>query len=112
MSLNPNISPAFCCGRRCTAPSGVFSPRGARRTASTRSAPLRSKTPLGTAPRRPRDETLRPEMRLVEDLELDSLKTLTLALEVENHFRVCLDEEAEILTVGDLAAVIQERHDE
>jgi acyl carrier protein len=55
---------------------------------------------------------LRPEMRLVEDLELDSLKTLTLALEVENHFRVCLDEEAEILTVGDLAAVIQERHDE
>ena len=55
---------------------------------------------------------LRPEMRLVEDLELDSLKTLTLALEVENHFRVCLDEEAEILTVGDLAAVIQERYDE
>ncbi len=53
----PHISPAFCCGRRCAPPSGVFSPRGARRTASTRSAPLGSKTPLGTAPRRPRYET-------------------------------------------------------
>jgi len=31
--------------------------RGARRTASTRSAPLGSKTPLSTAPRRPRDES-------------------------------------------------------
>ena len=55
---------------------------------------------------------LRPEMRLVEDLELDSLQTLTLALAVENYFRVCLDEEAEILTVGDLAAIIGGLHDE
>jgi acyl carrier protein len=55
---------------------------------------------------------LRPEMRLVEDLELDSLKTLTLALEVENHFRVCLDEEAEILAVGDLVAIIRELLDD
>ena len=54
---------------------------------------------------------LRPEMRLVEDLELDSLKSLTLALEVENHFRICLDEENAILTVGDLVANIQERLD-
>jgi acyl carrier protein len=54
---------------------------------------------------------LRPEMRLVEDLELDSLKSLTLALEVENHFRVCLDEEAAILTVGDLVGMIRERLD-
>lgn len=54
---------------------------------------------------------LRPEMRLVEDLELDSLKSLTLALEVENHFRVCLDEELPILTVGDLIEIIQERLD-
>ena len=51
---------------------------------------------------------LRPEMRLVEDLELDSLKTLTLALEVENYFRVCLDEEAGIQTVGDLVMIIRE----
>ena len=57
-------------------------------------------------------EELRPEMRLVEDLELDSLKSLTLALEVENHFRVCLDEEAAILTVRDLVEIIRERLDE
>ena len=56
--------------------------------------------------------SLRPEMRLVEDLELDSLKTLTLALEVENHFRVCLDEEAGIQTVGDLVTIIRELLDE
>lgn len=46
------------------------------------------------------------EMRLVEDLELDSIKTLTLALEVENHFRVCLPQDAEIVTVGDLVRTI------
>jgi len=47
--------------------------------------------------------------RLVEDLELDSLKALTLAVEVENHFRVRLDPEVEskIATVGDLVAAIQ-----
>ena len=39
--------------------------------------------------------TLQPELRLVEDLELDSLKALTLALEVENRFRICLDPEIE-----------------
>jgi acyl carrier protein len=55
---------------------------------------------------------LRPEMYLVEDLELDSIKRLTLALEVENHFRICLDEEAAILTVGDLVEIIRERLDE
>jgi acyl carrier protein len=58
------------------------------------------------------NDELRPEMRLVEDLELDSLKTLTLALEVENHFRVCLDEEAGIQTVGDLVAIIRAHLDE
>ena len=56
--------------------------------------------------------SLSPEMRLVEDLELDSIKTLTLALEVENHFKVCLDEEAGIQTVGDLVAIIRELQDE
>lgn len=51
---------------------------------------------------------LAPEMRLVEDLRLDSLRLLTLAVEVENRFRVALDEddEAEIETVGDLADVV------
>jgi acyl carrier protein len=42
--------------------------------------------------------------RLVEDLELDSIRLLTLAAEVENRFRVALDadDEAAIATVGDL----------
>lgn len=50
--------------------------------------------------------TLRPEQSLVEDLGLDSLKLLTLAVEVENRFRVRLDDEA-IVTVDDLVAAIQ-----
>jgi acyl carrier protein len=51
---------------------------------------------------------LEPEMHLVEDLELDSLRRLTLAVEVENHFRVCLDEEDDLSveTVGDLVRVV------
>ena len=35
---------------------------------------------------------LRPEMRLVGEMQLDSLKLLTLAIEVENRFRVRLDD--------------------
>ncbi len=57
------------------------------------------------------EEPLNSELRLVEDLELDSIKSLTLALEVENHFRVCLDEEAGIFTVGDLVRVVEEHLD-
>jgi acyl carrier protein len=55
------------------------------------------------------DGTLREEMHLVEDLGLDSLKRLILVVEIENHFRICLDEEAEaeIVTVGDLVRVIR-----
>lgn len=51
---------------------------------------------------------LRPEMLLAEDLELDSIKILTLAVEVENRFRVRLDpsNEAQIETVGDLVAEV------
>jgi len=52
---------------------------------------------------------LRPELRLVEDLELDSLRSLTLAVEVENRFRICLDPDAEtqLVTVADLVAAIR-----
>ena len=55
-----------------------------------------------------REGPLRPGMHLVEDLELDSLRLMTLAVEVENHFRVRLDEadEAAIETVGDLVSVV------
>lgn len=54
---------------------------------------------------------LRPEMKLVEDLELDSLKALTLALEVENRFRVYLDEDGDLVTIGDLVAAIRRQLD-
>ncbi len=48
------------------------------------------------------------EMRLVEDLALDSIKLLTLAVEVENRFKICLDPERdhELITVADLVAAI------
>lgn len=54
---------------------------------------------------------LAPHMRLVEDLELDSIRLLTLAVEVENRFRVRLDEadEAAIETVGDLVAAVRRK---
>ena len=50
-------------------------------------------------------------MRLVEDLELDSIRLLTLAMEVEDHFRICLDEddEAGIATAADLVAVVRKK---
>ncbi len=52
-----------------------------------------------------------PEARLVEDLGCDSLKLLTLAAEVENRFRVVLEpaDEARIVTIGDLVALLEEK---
>ncbi len=52
---------------------------------------------------------LRSGMHLVEDLELDSIRLLTLSIEVEDSFRICLDEddEAGMATVGDLVAVVR-----
>lgn len=52
-----------------------------------------------------------PEMRLLEDLRLDSIRLLTLAAEVENRFRVILEEEDEagIHTVGDLVAAVRRK---
>lgn len=51
------------------------------------------------------------DMRLVEDLRLDSVRLLTLAAEVENRFRVLLDEadEAGIQTVADLVALVRRK---
>lgn len=52
-----------------------------------------------------------PSMRLVEDLKLDSIQLLTLAMEVEDRFRICLDEDDEDLihTVADLVNLIQKK---
>jgi acyl carrier protein len=51
------------------------------------------------------------EMRLIEDLRLDSVRLLTLAVEIENRFRVVLDEadETAIETVGDLVEVVRRK---
>lgn len=51
---------------------------------------------------------LRPETSLVEDLQLDSIRLLSLAMAVEDHFRIALDAEDEggIERVGDLVALV------
>ncbi len=51
---------------------------------------------------------VRPESRLIEDLGLDSLRLQALAVEVENHYRICIDPEDEesIVTVDDLVRTI------
>ncbi len=55
------------------------------------------------------ESELSRDMRLVEDLELDSIRLMTLAMEIEDHFKVCLDEEDEesIVTVADLVGVVR-----
>lgn len=57
------------------------------------------------------ERTLTMQSRLVEELRLDSLRLLTLAVEVENRFRVRLDPEDEgsIETVGDLVRVVERK---
>jgi acyl carrier protein len=53
----------------------------------------------------------RPELRLAEDLGLDSIGLLTLALELENHYRVRLEENPENppTTLGELAELVEGR---
>lgn len=49
--------------------------------------------------------------RMVEAFELDSIRMLTLVVEVENHFDICLEEGDEdgVETVGDLVGLLQRR---
>jgi acyl carrier protein len=49
------------------------------------------------------------ETLIVDALKLDSLRLLTLVVEIENHFRVALEDgsEAGIETVGDLIDAIR-----
>jgi acyl carrier protein len=55
--------------------------------------------------------SLEPSQRLVEALALESIRLLTLVVELENHFKICLDEqdEAGLTTVGDLVAAIRSK---
>jgi acyl carrier protein len=54
---------------------------------------------------------LRRDANLIEELRLDSLRLLTLAVEVENRFRVRLtpEEEGAIATVGDLVDLVRRK---
>jgi acyl carrier protein len=54
---------------------------------------------------------LAPDMQLVSTLGLDSLRLLTLVVELENFFRIRLEEgdEADIETVSDLMLLVQRR---
>jgi acyl carrier protein len=54
---------------------------------------------------------IQPESRLAEDLGLDSVGLLTMAVEVENYFQTALGEEPEHppRTVADVVALIQRR---
>lgn len=54
---------------------------------------------------------IRSESRLAEDLGLDSVGLLTMAVEVENSFQTVLGEEPENppRTVADVVALVQER---
>jgi acyl carrier protein len=51
------------------------------------------------------------DLRLVEAMDLDSLRQLTLVVEIENRFRIRLDgqDERSIQTVGDLVDLIQRK---
>ena len=51
------------------------------------------------------------ETHLFRDLQLDSLKQLTLVVELENHFRVRLDagDEEGLETIGDVVRLIDRR---
>ncbi|MFT5585333.1 MAG: acyl carrier protein [Cognaticolwellia sp.] len=52
-----------------------------------------------------------PQTRLVEGMALDSIRMLTLVVELENHFKVMLEEgdEQGIETVADLMKVLRSR---
>ena len=76
-------------------------------TSSGRAALLRQVTDLARG-RFGWSGELESEMRLVQDLGLDSLKLMELAVTIENHFQIRIDEasEVEIVTVGDLVDII------
>ncbi|MEL7059768.1 MAG: acyl carrier protein [Acidobacteriota bacterium] len=48
-------------------------------------------------------------VRLIEDLQLDSIKLLSLAMRIEDRFRIALDEtdEQALVTIGDLVDLVE-----
>ena len=57
---------------------------------------------------------LADETRLIEDLELDSLRALTLVIEIENRLRVRIEpgDESGLDTIGNLLDVVELRQRE
>lgn len=55
-------------------------------------------------------EEIRPESRLVDDLGMDSLDALELAIATERQFQVAVSDEqmAKLVTVADLLALVRE----
>lgn len=55
--------------------------------------------------------TLTPDTRIVEALSLDSVRLLTLVVELENRLELCLDEgdEQGVETVAELMALLRRR---
>ena len=58
-------------------------------------------------------QRLRPEARLLEDLLVDSLTAIELAMVLEDEFDISLPEEivAHVCTYGDMVEVVTERVD-
>ena len=56
---------------------------------------------------------LQEDSRLIDDLGLDSLRALSLVIEIENRMRIRLtpDDEAGLVTVGDLLTTIENHLD-
>ena len=54
---------------------------------------------------------LREDQELITALRLDSIRLLTLVVEIENHFQICLEEgdEEDLVRVGDLVDLLEER---
>jgi len=57
-----------------------------------------------------RDE-VHAETHLAKDLALDSLKQLTLVVEIENYFKICFDpgDEEGVRTLGDVVLLVAQR---
>ncbi len=74
---------------------------------STRAEILRQIEALAAAKLDWRGE-LSESSRLAEDLALDSLRAMSLIIEIENHFRISLEptDEEGVETVGDLVSIV------
>ena len=60
------------------------------------------------------DGTISLSHRLIDDLGIDSLGAIVLAVGLEDHFRVRLQEQdaGEVTSVADLIRLVQRRHEE